>query len=150
MTTDKSRADALTTDQIKRIADVWENHPGAEFLDRLNEMRAPVEQPSAARISTIQPSSFADFCARHGAPDDVNREWLWDLIESWNRENARSPADERAAFEAWWKRDAPDGYHDLACVTNGDGKYAVEKCQIAWEAWQARAESANATTDAGR
>ncbi|AJX30872.1 hypothetical protein [Burkholderia oklahomensis] len=56
---------------------------------------------------------------------------------------AAAPADERAAFEAWWMRDVPESYRGLACVTGSDGKYTAEKCEGAWEVWQAARAAAS-------
>ncbi|WP_175663093.1 hypothetical protein [Burkholderia ambifaria] len=56
---------------------------------------------------------------------------------------AAAPADERAAFEAWWMRDVPESYRGLACVRGSDGKYTAEKCEGAWEVWQAARAAAS-------
>jgi hypothetical protein len=45
---------ALTEEQVKRIADVWEKYPGTEFLDHLRATHTPVEQPTAASADEIR------------------------------------------------------------------------------------------------
>ncbi|QOV06300.1 hypothetical protein CPT_Maja_080 [Burkholderia phage Maja] len=52
------------------------------------------EKRAHAPTKTVQPPAFAEFCVRHGTPDDVNREWLWDLIESWQHEAAPAMWDQ--------------------------------------------------------
>lgn len=61
-----------------------------------------------------------------------------------------APADERAAFEAWWVRDVPVRYRSdtlrvLRQSRELDGKYGIGNIAHAWEGWQARASSANET-----
>lgn len=68
----------------------------------------------------------------------------------WERVSAPSPADERAAFEAWWTRDVPAEHKASAYALLkqfGDDYAANKRCAEAWEVWQARA--ASAIIDAG-
>lgn len=65
-------------------------------------------------------------------------------------EHAPTPADERAAFEAWWVRDVPVRYRSdtlrvLRQSRELDGKYGTGNIAHAWKGWQARASSANET-----
>ena len=65
-------------------------------------------------------------------------------------DTAPSPADERAAFEAWWVRGVPEQYRAdtlrlLRQSRELDGKYGIGNAEGAWEGWQACAASANET-----
>lgn len=65
-------------------------------------------------------------------------------------EHAPTPADERAAFEAWWVSDVPVRYRSdtlrvLRQSRELDGKYGTGNIAHAWKGWQARAASANET-----
>lgn len=68
---------------------------------------------------------------------------------------APAPADERAAFEAWWVRDVPQHSTAIrrAMIRRGpDDRYLNDRCNDAWEAcvWQrSRASSANETAVEG-
>lgn len=58
-----------------------------------------------------------------------------------------TPADKRAAFEAWWTRDVPIEYRSmlpLLLQRNAKGEYDNPRCEGAWEIWQASAAASPA------
>lgn len=119
---------------------------GTGECKREREAHYPDSQPAAAPIDRAEMvKSWGEISSQMFAKMTPWQFYEAGWVAACATVPAPSPADERAAFEAWWRRDVPNGYHDLACVRNGDGTYAVAKCQAAWEGWQARAASANDT-----
>ncbi|KGX08109.1 hypothetical protein Y036_638 [Burkholderia pseudomallei] len=61
-----------------------------------------------------------------------------------------TPADKRAAFEAWWTRDVPIEYRSmlpLLLQRNAKGEYDNPRCEGAWEIWQASAAASPAASE---
>lgn len=110
-------------------------------------------QPAAAPIAwyTDWPGHRVYAAAPHGW-DEPGLQLSGDSIkDAWHplyAVPAPSPADERAAFEAWWTRDVPDEHKASAYALLkqfGDDYAANKRCAEAWKVWQARAASANET-----
>ncbi|WP_309601159.1 hypothetical protein [Burkholderia multivorans] len=136
------RADALT-DRAKRliqrvasaqlaVAELPPGMPRTAVSDTIDEARAfarailaasPISQPAAAPIDPTDP----------GYDVETLREHIRHLERRVRQLSAPSPADERAAFEAWRDKRAFNlpSYGGLAEA-------------YAWDAWQARASSPNA------
>ncbi|UQN68049.1 hypothetical protein L0Z11_10060 [Burkholderia multivorans] len=162
MTTDKSRADALTEAErllLARVNDCTKPIDAADrngilkLIDRL--AASPSSQPAAA------PLDDARFIAEHGhrlaqllridAFDIADRDAR--IMAALKNENAPAPADERAAFLEWFCADTPEKQREMDkesaddCLRRG---HANDRLRGSWEGFQfglklARAASANET-----
>ncbi|HDR9227850.1 TPA: hypothetical protein QDB19_004101 [Burkholderia vietnamiensis] len=117
----------------------------------MDNAAAPVEQPAAAPIDNSEARRLASqlrmVCDEQGCRFNACEEAA-DYLEALVAVPAPSPADERAAFEAWWTRDVPVEHKASAYALLkqfGDDYAANKRCAEAWEVWQARAASASAT-----
>ena len=171
MTTDNSRADALTEAQRKALETAvnvlntnWEHETANELWEAFT---APSLQPAAApkhwrdmpeniailgveRGDSVEcDGTFAcPICGKGEPHEHSSAEVAQHHIDK--QQPAPSPADERAAFEAWWTRDVPAEHKASAYALLkqfGDDYAANKRCAEAWEVWQARA--ASAIIDAG-
>ncbi|HDR9065529.1 TPA: Lar family restriction alleviation protein [Burkholderia contaminans] len=108
---------ALTGEQIERVINVWQQYPGAEFVDQLRAMRSPFEQhelPAAGEQAAV---TIADAPMLHGIAGD--------------RGISRAVAE--AAFMC-----------GAAAVEVYIGQRIVFSNMAAFEDWKARASSPNA------
>ncbi|WP_254222763.1 hypothetical protein [Burkholderia multivorans] len=154
----EQRAAALTEAQRKALETAvnvlninWEHETANELWEAFT---APVSQPAAAPIDTPTDREFAlsaAICVHpKGVYGDEGGSMCCPITHTRDASFAPSPADERAAFEAWWVRDVPERYRAdtlrlLRQSRELDGKYGIGNAEGAWEGWQARAASANET-----
>ncbi|MCA7902900.1 hypothetical protein LGM39_26365 [Burkholderia cepacia] len=161
-TTENSRADALTDMQqsaLEYAISICDDHGAGLYVDALRAILAasPVEQPAAAPMPRIPTDAMLD-AARDWSVKYIGAgignaaatgcwQAMYDAVAV-EPAPAPSPADERAAFEAWWTRDVPAEHKAsaYALLKQFGNDYAANKCCAeAWEVWRARAASANET-----
>lgn len=136
MSTENSRADALTKQQRKSLEWLDRLCTPSMYLSRLGPIRdyikevlaaSPSSQPAAARIALDQGAHTPGWkCPACGRGKGFNHNGCRLAFSP-------SPADERAAFEAW---------RDEHAFNMQRGGLTEE---YAWGAWQARAASASET-----
>ena len=154
MTTENSRADALTDEKIEEVlADAGvdfysQGNIAGAAKDLFNGVRAcvilaasPSSQPAAAPIDDSEARRLArqlrmvcdDQGCRFNACDEAA-----EYLEARAAQPTPSSADERAAFAVWAKTKNMD-------LTPFETTFDSDLTSNAWDGWQARAASANET-----
>ncbi|WP_231691678.1 MULTISPECIES: hypothetical protein [Burkholderia] len=159
MTTENSRADALTPDE----REVLEHAAGFLHTKAATALRKilaapPALHPAAAPIPYDGlTEEFVDEVARLCNDAPGSRNAVYAALVNCNAvivpqgKTAPSPADERAAFEAWYRREFSTSYpgRDMDRVLECTENDPYNPWRRYWVGWQARAASAKETAAEG-